>query len=404
MWGDIARGQALELRYPPATRGRLVLWGLLASAPYGGMTWQVLHHLVGFRRLGFDVWYVQDSDSLLTDPATYWPTMAYERNLAYLAEQMDRIGLGDRWVFRAPGQRLHFGALDRAGLQRLYADADAVFNLCGAQEILPHHDDIQNLVLLETDPVFMQIGVTKEHQRVIDLLARYNSLFTYGSNLFGEDCALEIERFDWRITRPPVILDWWQVDDGTERDVLTTIANWKHRGKDIEWDGARLRWTKHRQFNRFWDVARQSPIPLEVALLGASDAEKNLLASRGWAIRSAESIARPDSYRAYIQGSRGEFSFAKEMVVETNVGWLSDRTVCYLAAGKPAIVQDTGVPFAKELDGGLNFFSDTESALAAIDAVASNYQRQSQLATELARSRFSAELVLGEIATSVGLA
>ena len=123
------------LSYPPATRGTVVLWGLLASSPFGGMTWQVLHHLVGIRRLGFDVWYVEDSDRPVYHPTTYWPTQEYRENVAYLARHMERIGLGERWIFRPPAQYATCcGARDLAGLHRLYREADAVLNLCGAQE------------------------------------------------------------------------------------------------------------------------------------------------------------------------------------------------------------------------------------------------------------------------------
>jgi hypothetical protein len=106
--------------YPPPTRGRLVVWGLLAAYPFGGMTWQVLHHLVGLRRLGFDVWYVEEScRELLTPDISEW-TFAYEGNIRYLDQQMQRIGLGDRWVFRPPAQRdTCLGARDLAGLRRL---------------------------------------------------------------------------------------------------------------------------------------------------------------------------------------------------------------------------------------------------------------------------------------------
>ena len=103
--------------YPPATRGTIVLWGLLASSPFGGMTWQVLHHLAGIRRLGFDVWYVEDSDRPVYHPTTYWPTFECEANVAYLARQMHSLGLDDRWIFRAPGVSDRCcGARDLAGL------------------------------------------------------------------------------------------------------------------------------------------------------------------------------------------------------------------------------------------------------------------------------------------------
>ena len=143
----------LTRKYPPVTRGKIVVWGLLASAPFGGMIWQVFHHLVPLRRLGFDVWYVEDSDRIVFDPVTYHPTWEYDANIEYLSRCMDRIGMGDRWIFRPPEvYDTCVGATDKAGLTELYREADAVINLCGAQEIRDEHAVIRCLIYLETDP------------------------------------------------------------------------------------------------------------------------------------------------------------------------------------------------------------------------------------------------------------
>src|SRR5919197_692939 len=122
-----ADGMLFPQNYPPAKRGTIVLWGLLASSPFGGMTWQVLHHLAGIRRLGFDVWYVEDSEKAVCHPSTFCGTFDATANIAYLARQMQSIGLGERWIFRPPGvYDTCCGARDIAGLARLYREADAV--------------------------------------------------------------------------------------------------------------------------------------------------------------------------------------------------------------------------------------------------------------------------------------
>ena len=93
---------AMQMNYPPATRGKVVVWGYLGSYPFGGMTWQVLHYVAGLRALGFDVWYVEDTDAEVRDPLTLWDTAEYGPNVAYLDRQMTSIGLADRWIFRPP--------------------------------------------------------------------------------------------------------------------------------------------------------------------------------------------------------------------------------------------------------------------------------------------------------------
>src|SRR5262249_54517644 len=147
-----------------------------------------------------DVWYVEDSDRPVYDPDTFWGTFEIDRNAAYLARQLERVELGDRWVFRAPGSSDCLGARDMAGLTRLYKDADAVLNLCGAQELRPNHGDIRCLVYLESDPVASQILVANGDRATIDTLAAYDAMFTYGENLGAPDCGVPVERFTWQPT------------------------------------------------------------------------------------------------------------------------------------------------------------------------------------------------------------
>src|SRR5215212_21024 len=124
--------------YPPASRGEVVVWGLLASNPFGGMTWQVLHHLAGLRRLGFDVWYVEDTEAPLSSPRDLEMVDEPEDNAAFLDRWMRAIGLEDRWILRPPGREECLGR-SRAFLDDLYARADAVFNLCGSHEMRERH-------------------------------------------------------------------------------------------------------------------------------------------------------------------------------------------------------------------------------------------------------------------------
>src|ERR1043166_5574756 len=189
-------GMFLQQGYPPAKRGKIVIWGMLAHSPFGGMTWQVLQHLAGVRRLGFDVWYVEDANRPVFHPSTFCSTSDATANIAYMARQMERIGLSDRWIFRPPGVcDTYVGACGSAGLAQLYKEADAVLNLCGAQELRLNHQDIRCLVYLETDPVANQIGVANGCLQTIETFAAYDVLFTYGANFGAPDCRVPLERF-----------------------------------------------------------------------------------------------------------------------------------------------------------------------------------------------------------------
>jgi len=395
----------LTNKYPPATRGKIVVWGLLAAYPFGGMTWQALHYLAGLRRLGFDVWYVEDSDRNILSPTTWNPTFDVSENLDYLSRHMAMIGFKDRWIFRPQG--VHdacFGATDFEGLKRLYKEADLVINLCGAQELRADHDVIRCLVYLETDPVEAQIQVAQKDKAIIECLDRYDFLFTYGENLGAPDCLVPVERYDWHTTRPPVCLDWWESTNRPVSEIrLTTVGNWNNKGKDIVWKGDTYYWQKDYEFRRFSDLPSRSVLSLELAIGGISEEEASKMRGLGWRIVSARKYSDFVSYRDYIQGSGGEFTVAKDQNIRLRSGWFSDRSACYLAAGRPVITQDTGFGNFLPTGTGLFSFNNLDQIVEAIDAIHANYEQQSRGAREIAWEYFRAETVLGKIMDVVGL-
>jgi hypothetical protein len=395
----------LSSNYPPATRGRLVVWGLLASLPFGGMTWQALHHLAGLRRLGFDVWYVEDSDRYVRSTVDYSKTTDYAANVDHLARFMDRLALGDRWVFRPPGSSDGCcGARDLVGLAELYRETDAVINVCGAQELRSKHSDIRCLIYIQTDPVADQVAVANGDEGKIRELDAYDYLFTYGGNLGAPDCLVPAERHSWLTTVPPVCTDWWQTA-GTPPagTALTTIARWRHERKDVTWQNESWHWSKDLEFRRFIGVASRSPLPLELATLAISEEEIAELRSHGWRTIRASTINDPDDYFAYIRSSLGELTAVKEQYVRPRSGWFSDRSVCYLAAGRPVIMQDTGFSNFLPTGEGLLAFSTSDEAVDAIESVAGAYERHAAAASEIAREFFDAERVLSQVLKKAGL-
>jgi hypothetical protein len=391
--------------YPPANRGKIVVWSLLATFPFGGVTWHRLHWLVGLRRLGFDVWYVEDSDRPIYDPQTFWPTLEYSANAAYLSEQMKKVGLEDRWVFRPPGVTDHcLGAIDAAGLKKLYQEADVVINLSGAQEWRPDHAVIRSLIYIDTDPVAKQVEVANGNQRAIQFLDKHDHLFTYGENIGSPDCLVPIERYDWHPTRPPVCLDWWANSSKPgSGSALTTIGNWKHTGKDVSWQGETYYWSKHKEFLRFINLPTRASLPLELAIGEISDDEKARMRHHGWRMIPATSLAEPETYRNYIWNSLGEFTVAKDQYVRPRSGWFSERSACYLAAGRPVITQDTGFGNRLPTGEGLFAFSCEEEVLAAVDTIALDYKRHSSAALEIAREYFDGAKTLADVMRRVGL-
>jgi hypothetical protein len=249
----------------------------------------------------------------------------------------------------------------------------------------------------------MQVRVAQGDEKAISQLDRHNIYFTYGARIGQPDCLVP-HRYPWRATVPPVCIEFWEGMNGAPAGAkLSTVLNWRHNDRNVTWNGQTWHWSKDREFRRFFDIPARSPLPLELCLGGANDADRAEIAAHGWGIKSSTDYMDPIAYRDYIGGSLGEFSAAKEMVVATRSGWVSDRTVCYLAAGRPAIVQDTGIGSFLPTGEGLFTFDSNDEALAAIEAVAADYPRHSRAAREIAREHFDGERVLAKVMRTAGL-
>jgi hypothetical protein len=290
---------------------------------------------------------------------------------------------------------VHGAAGSVAALRSLYSSADAALNLCGAQEPRPDHRQARRLVYVQTDPVADQIAVSQGDAQRIAELDCYDFHFSYGENLGAGDCPVPLDRYDWLSTRPPVCVDWWETAELPANGArLTTIAKWHHESKDVQWRGETWRWSKDHEFRKFIDIPTQSALPIEIAVSSISEADLASLQTNGWGTVPSADVKDPSDYRDYIRGSLGEFTVAKEQYVAPRSGWFSDRSVCYLAAGRPVVTQETG--FSKYVPTGRGLFSykTPEDALAGIDSIASNYECHSKAAAEIAREYFAGERIV----------
>jgi hypothetical protein len=387
-----------------STKGLVVVWGLLASRPFGGMTWQALHYIEGFRRLGFDVWYVEDriNDVVPTEPRS--ETYDFQLNVDFAAKQLDRIGLADQWVIRDPVSPEVFYGQEESRLKSLYDDCELLVNVTGAFVLDDNQRRLDGLIYVETDPVLNQIWVAQGLDWLIDDLGAYSALFTYGENVGQEDCPVPVELFKWHGTRPPVIQDWWSSEAGSlSGDRMTTIASWAQSNKDLEWNNETYLWSKNHEFRKLIDLPRKSSIPLELCLSKIPQAEMKELQDHGWIVSSAEDVWGPDAYKAFICGSMGEFTVAKDQNVRLNTGWFSDRSVCYLAAGRPVVTQETGFSKYIPVGEGLFSFRTEAQAVDALSEIAGDYEKHSRAAVDLAREYFSYDRVLPKLLTDSGL-
>jgi glycosyltransferase involved in cell wall biosynthesis len=182
------------------------------------------------------------------------------------------------------------------------------------------------------------------------------------------------------------------------------VASWHQTGKDIEWQGQVYAWSKHRQFLRFVDLPRRTGVALELMLTRADDATRAMLASHGWRVGDAVGLSRDIlPYRDYVLASDAEFTVAKDQYVLPRSGWFSDRSACYLAAGKPVVTQDTGFGDVLPTGRGLFAFRSAADVLVALDAIASDPAAHGRAAAEIAAEFFDAERVVGRLLAEAGL-
>jgi len=285
---------------------------------------------------------------------------------------------------------------------QLYRDADAFLNVTGAQELREEHLGCKRRIYVDSDPFASQVKVAKKDEGMIKALAAHDMLFSFGENLGAPDCDVPIEKFHWHATRQPVATELWN-NGAPAGAAYTSITTWHNKGKNLEWRGDTWYWTKDREFEKFLDLPRRRPCAFELATGVGEDVQK-LLRDHGW--RQVDSVpisSDADRYRGYIQQSRAEFTVARDQYVRPNTGWFSDRSACYLAAGRPVITQETG--FSKFIPSGKGLFGfkTSDDILMAVDAIESDYEGNCRAAGEIAAEYFGAEKVIGSLMQRAGL-
>ena len=395
-----------------ASRSLVVVLGMMGRTPFAGVAWQVLHYLEGFRRLGHDVYYVEDTGDWPYDPEQNTISEDCRYTVNYIGRLMEWCGLSGRWAYVAAAQGNRAFGMSDAQVAELFRRADGLVNLTGATVLREEHRRVPVRVYLETDPVLPQIEVAQGRRFTIDLLEAHTHHFTYGENLGAADCLVPVGRFRYLPTRQPVVLEWWDTPGpglGGRPSMpaarrFTTIASWQQSGKDVEWNGEAYAWSKHHEFLKFIDLPRRTDQVLELALACGDDDALRLLRANSWRVVDALGLSRDCfPYRDYVRGSDGEFTVAKDQNIRLRSGWFSDRSATYLAAGKPVITQDTAFGKVLPTGRGLFAFRTAEDVLAALDAVARDYAGQSRAAREIAAEYFAAEKVVGRLAEQAGL-
>ena len=383
----------------------IVVLGMMTKMPVAGVVWQTVQYLVGLRRLGWDVYYVESharTPSMLMEKES---DDGSARAAGFIDSVLRRFDLHDRWAYVALHDDGRYYGMSREQLDRLYRSAAVIVNLHGGTEPLPEHSASGRLVYLETDPVQLQIELHDRRRETIDFLEPHCAFFTFAENYGRPGCLLPVsDRFSFLPTRQPVVLDFWETEE-VGRPVFTTIANWRQPWRDVSFEGKPYGWSKDREFLKVLHLPARTGVTLELALSGADPVTIQLLEANGWQVRDGLGLSRElDPYRQYLTSSRAEFTVAKEQNVRFRSGWFSDRSATYLAAGRPVVTQDTAFGAALPTGEGLLPFLTLDEAQAAIEAVEADYSRHARAAAEIARSHFDSSIVLQRFLSDLDLA
>ncbi|HEX4665987.1 MAG TPA: hypothetical protein VH207_05260 [Chthoniobacterales bacterium] len=388
-------------------RKRILVMGFMGSMPIAGVIWQHIHYIVGLQRLGHDVYYIEDSARIPYNPQTFDTNNDFVYAATVLGQLANEFGFEHRWAFCArylPGKPT--AGLRLTKIQQLYREADAIFNVCGSQEF---NDDLlksDSILYIESDPGVEQIKVDQGVRSTIEYLKKHRTLFTFGENVGTDRFPVPLHELKWLPTRQPVVTDLWKtIRPPAATAVFTSIANWSTSGlKDIEWRGEKYLWSKSREFIRFVGAPKKSDEPFELAtdIKDAKTQQKFL--RNGWQFRPPHEMSVDYwQYREYIRRSKGEFTVAKDQYVRLHTGWFSDRSACYLAAGRPVITQETGFANHYGNEGGLFAFKSLGEIASAVREINSDYKKQSRAARAVAREVFEAEKVVGQILERAGV-
>jgi hypothetical protein len=375
----------------PRRRLRIVVSGMIAGDPYqGGATWAVLQYVIGLRQLGHDVYFVEPIASGKLQPAG--TSMSRSINAAYFREVVRDFDLESRAALLVAGTQDTEGC-SYEHLRALAKRADVLINISGMLRDPVLTETIPVRIYLDLDPAFNQLWHESEGLDVG--FDGHTHFVTIGPALAQQDCAIPTCGRNWIAIRQPVVLSEWPVAATFTRDAFTTVANWRGYGsityRNVFYGQKAHAW---RALMRLPDrTAQQFVVALAIHPAETRDLEQ--LDAHGWKrVDPAQVTDTPARYRSFVQGSKGEIGIAKSGYATARCGWFSDRSVCYLASGRPVVAQETGFSEFLPTGDGLFAFESEDDVLAAIEAIVGDYPRQSRRARAMAEEYFDASKVL----------
>jgi hypothetical protein len=378
--------------------GLIFYSGALAQVPHqGGLTWLHLQFLLGFRRLGWDVLFLDRLEpEMCVDRAGRPVAPEDSENLRYFLDVIRRFDLGDCFaLFCDRGQRTV--GLSRNQVLQHAARADLFLNVMGYFQDEDILNRVRRLVFLDIDPGFGQMW---RELGLHDPFQGHNCFVTLGRNIGQSDCTIPTCGLKWVTMPQPVILDHWPVQPPCPDGPFTSIGAWRGPNGPIEYRGKTYGLRVH-EFRRYMELPALCPgeqfeLAVEIHPSDARDIEA--LRHHRWKLVEPKLVAGdPTAYRDYLARSKAEFMVPKQMYVETRSGLLSDRSVYYLASGRPVLARDTDLKNLYSTEEGLLTFATIEEAAASVEAINRDYDRHAQAARRIAEEFFDSDKVLFQL-------
>ncbi len=350
--------------------------------------------MFGLESIGCEVFFLEEiAPAASVDgegrPVRFSASVNYEFFKSVVAE----FDLSGRAALVFDGGQETLGA-PLADIERVCGEADLLVNISGHLSLPRLFEKFRRRVFVDLDPGYTQFWQSEGIPGA--RLEGHHVHFTVGANIGRSVCPIPVCGLDWVPVRQPVVLDHWPPMDPLPRGSFTTVASWRGSFGPVKIQG-REYGPKARGFRRYLEMPKLTGAPFEIVLDAhpSDQADLDSLASAGWRILRPQATV-PDlvSFKRYVQGSMAEFSVAQEVYVGTRSGWFSDRTVRYLASGRPAIVEDTGFGDPLETGTGLLPFNTNEEAVEAVERVRRDYRLHSLAARKIAEEFFDARKVL----------
>ena len=381
---------------------RIIITGLVGQYPFGGVIWDYLQYLLGFKSLGHQVLYLEDSGAWPYDPVAGTITDDCSFALQSLRKIFTDFDLAESWVYRNGADGKFHGAGEKVAREWL-RHGDLLVNVSSAGWLRDYDLRVGHRMFIDGDPMFCQIGLLDgSNPLYAGRLRDHDSHFTFGLSVGQPDCPVPVDGITWRPTVQPIAIDQWPVTPASADAPWTTVMNWASYKPKV-WEG-RTYGQKNLEFNRFRDLPSKTSVPLRLAMGLGVDGQRPAqeLRQLGWDLVEPQEVV-PDhrAYRSFLTNSKGEWSVAKHGYVEGKTGWFSCRTACYLAAGRPAVVQETGWSRHLPSNCGVLPFTTLEEAAEGLTKVTHNYSVHSKAAREIALEFFDAKKVCKDLLSQV---